>query len=43
MTLYYNPILKVFEPENKTAYLKKGFISWNEVSKSVKLKPSITA
>lgn len=36
MIQYYNPILRVFEPEKKTPYLKKDFKGWNEMRKMVK-------
>lgn len=32
-TTYYNPILKVWEDEKTTPYLKKGFVSWQEYGK----------
>lgn len=40
-TEYYNPILKVWEPEQNTPYLKENFTSWTEYAilmKSVQVK-----
>lgn len=32
-TKYWNPILKTWEDENTTPYLKKGFTNWSEYAK----------
>ena len=35
-TLYLNPILKVWEDEETTPYLKPSFVNWEEYGKIIR-------